>query len=143
MNENRLICRGKREDTGKWVEGYYVRLEGIDSPLHIIIDRAGQHNRVLPETVGECTGCLDVQGRLIFEDDLIKNRNNEYIVSWNKNRSAFIGQIRRKMDYELLDDILNVYGTEIIGNIHEVINEEQGQTKAATEEAEAGVHRRT
>lgn len=65
MNDNRLICRGKREDTGKWCEGYYVRLEGIDSPLHIIIDRAGQYNRVLPETVGECTGCLDVQGRLM------------------------------------------------------------------------------
>lgn len=120
MNENRLICRGKREDTGKWCEGFYVRLEGIDSPLHIIIDRAGQYNRVLPETVGECTGCLDVQGRLIFEDDLIKNRNGEYIVSWSENRSAFIGQIRRKMYYELLDTIRSVYGTEIIGNIHEV-----------------------
>lgn len=120
MNENRLICRGKREDTGKYVEGYYVRLDGIDSPLHIIIDRAGQYNRVLPETVGECTGCLDSMGRLIFEDDLLKNRNGEYIVSWSENRSAFIGQIRGKMYYELLDTIRSVYGTEIIGNVNEV-----------------------
>ena len=127
MNENRLICRGKREDTGKWVEGYYVRLDGIDSPLHIIIDRAGQYNRVLPETVGECTGCLDSMGRLIFEGDILSRNGTDYqyVVDWNEENHGF------RLNAPSL--------WEIVGNVNEVSDEEQEPTEAATEEAEAGV----
>ena len=125
MNENRLICRGKREDTGKWVEGYYVRLEDIDSPLHIIIDRAGQYNRVLPETVGECTGCLDSMGRLIFEGDIICEGDSKepLIVTYD-------GQLGRFECYDEKADLtwtfidLNLELVEIIGNVNEVSGNE-------------------
>jgi hypothetical protein len=33
--------------------------------------------------------------------------------------TKFLWKIIKKMDYELLDNIRNVYGTEIIGNIHD------------------------
>lgn len=125
MNENRLICRGKREDTGKCVEGYYVRLEGIDSPLHIIIDRAGQYNRVLPETVGECTGFLDSMGRLIFEGDIVSDNEGEtYEVEYNAvDGGYYIGQRRNGITYKYLYEIKE---PEIIGNVNEV--RENGNT---------------
>jgi hypothetical protein len=123
MNENRLICRGKREDTGKYVEGYYVRLDGIDKPLHIIIDRAGQYNRVLPETVGECTGCLDSMGRLIFEGDIVNDINGEtYEVEYDAVDGAyFIGQRTTGISYAYLHEIDK---PEIIGNVNEVSEDE-------------------
>ena len=123
MNENRLICRGKREDTGKWVEGYYVRLDGIDSPLHIIIDRAGQYNRVLPETVGECTGCLDKQGRLIFEDDILHrnmdSQNFRYVVKYDYEQASWYAEADTDSIY------LCEVNWEIVGNVNEVSEDER------------------
>lgn len=51
---NKFLCRGKRKDTGKWVEGYYVEMPvGEKEPLYLIIGLDGQYNRVIPETVGQ------------------------------------------------------------------------------------------
>ena len=47
MNENRHICRAKRDPDGRWFDGYYVMLQGIDGPLHLIIDRTGQYTEQL------------------------------------------------------------------------------------------------
>ncbi len=53
MNE-KFLSRGKREDTEKWVEGYYVELpeDQHGEQLHIIIGLDGQYNRIIPETAG-------------------------------------------------------------------------------------------
>lgn len=120
MNENRHICRAKRDPDGRWFDGYYVMLQGIDGPLHLIIDRTGQYIRIDPETVGECTGCLDVQGRLIFEGDIIceGNSNNPLIVTYDEQFGRFVC-------YDEQADIpwtfmeLNLGLVEIIGNVHE------------------------
>lgn len=117
MNENRLICRAKRDPDGRWFEGYYVMLQGIDGPLHLIIDRTGQYIRIDPETVGECTGCLDVQGRLIYEGDIICNvEGTTFEVEYNAEDGAFIGQRTKNMTYAYLHEIDK---PEIIGNVHE------------------------
>lgn len=117
MNENRHICRAKRDPDGRWFEGYYVMLQGIDGPLHLIIDRTGQYIRIDPETLGECTGCLDVQGRLIFEGDIITNaKGTTFEVEYNAEDGAFIGQRTKNMTFAYLHEIDK---PEIIGNVHE------------------------
>lgn len=118
MGKNRLVCRAKREDRSGYVYGYYLLLQGIDGPLHLIIDRTGQYIRIDPETVGECTGCLDVQGRLIFEGDIIKdNEGTVYEVEYNGvDGGAFIGQRQTGISFEWLHEIDK---PEIIGNVHE------------------------
>lgn len=118
MNENRHIVRGKRDPDGRWFEGYYVMLQGIDNPLHIIVDRTGQYIRIDPETLGECTGCLDKLGRLIYEGDIIKdNEGTVYEVEYNAvDGGAFIGQRTKNMTYAYLHEIDK---PEIIGNVHE------------------------
>lgn len=120
MNENRHICRAKRDPDGRWFEGYYVMLQGIDSPLHLIIDRTGQYIRIDPETVGECTGCLDVQGRLIFEGDIICEGNSKkpLIVTYDGQLGRFECYDEKADEtWTFLD--LNPDLTEIIGNVHE------------------------
>lgn len=117
MGENRLVCRAKREDRSGYVYGYYLLLQGIDGPLHLIIDRTGQYIRIDPETVGECTGCLDKLGRLIFEGDIIKdNEGTTFEVEYNAEDGAFIGQRQTGISFEWLHDIK---APEIIGCIHE------------------------
>ena len=82
---NRYICRGKRKDNGEWVTGYYVFqrkrsgvfgqvISELDFDRHLIIDLRGNSHEVLPETVGQCTGLKDKNGKLIFEGDIIRTQ---------------------------------------------------------------------
>ena len=66
---------------------------------------------------GECTGCLDVQGRLIYEGDIISNtKGTTFEVEYNAEDGAFIGQRTKNMTYAYLHEIDK---PEIIGNVHE------------------------
>lgn len=101
MNREKLLCRAKRLDNGKWIEGYYVRMPVVDVNDLIEIgdpmpdtaadcitivkvkryqDRvSGQRlatavqetHRVDPETVCRYTGLKDSHGKRVFEWDFI------------------------------------------------------------------------
>lgn len=75
MNE-KFLSRGKREDTGKWVTGYYVELpeDQHGKNFCLIIGLDGQYNRIIPKTVGRCTGLTDKNDTLIFEGILTSTR---------------------------------------------------------------------
>ncbi|MDE5575790.1 MAG: hypothetical protein K2J11_00180 [Oscillospiraceae bacterium] len=73
MNE-KFLSRGKREDTEKWVEGYYVELpeDQHGKKLHLIIGLDGQYNRIIPETVGQYTG-KELHGEKLFVGDIVED----------------------------------------------------------------------
>lgn len=78
MRENMGLFRGRRVDNGEWVEGHLGRdtiIGGEKTWLGCVIREVpkklfgGSWHEVAPETVGECTGLRDKNGKLIFEGD--------------------------------------------------------------------------
>lgn len=95
---NRVIkFRGKDIETGKWVYGFYVRLEdtfrkpidGKERITHRIYpgfadscashdgyDFSGDWYEVDPDTIGQFTGFYDRKGQEIYESDIITYLNH-------------------------------------------------------------------
>lgn len=89
MRENMGLYRGKRKDTGEWVEGFYVHLyddKGHEShriyPGYAETDCGDYYPdwfEVDPETVGQYTGRDDMNEQGIFEGDIIRyNTFNDF-----------------------------------------------------------------
>lgn len=65
---NRYIFRGKREDNSEWVTGDLMQWN--DGDMSICLG-TGVLFKVVPETVGQCTGLKDKNGKWIFESDVV------------------------------------------------------------------------
>lgn len=85
MRKNMGLYRGKRKDTGEWVEGNLFENDNAHFPMvligHVIMSRNKHTNElsfdgfnlceVDPETVGQYTGKTDIGGEEIFEGDIV------------------------------------------------------------------------
>ena len=116
-----ILFRGKRTDTGEWVEGYYVK----GSTRHCITMSLANFPRydVIPETVGQYTGLTDCNGKKIFEGDIcLCDRNiNDHI-----DKETFIIKFCSLNGWygESKDGWSEFNGSgfefaEVIGNIHD------------------------
>ena len=108
MNTNRGIWRGKTKpkSNGKafrngWVEGnliqsgdkYYIH------PISNLVNVQGKLGRLVvmhevdPETLGECTGLRDKNGKLIFEGDIVRliydGDEKIFVVIWDHDELDF------------------------------------------------------
>ena len=91
MRENIGLYKAKRKDNGDWVEGSFLNSRNP----RIIIN--GEYIKGLfvvdsfeidPETLCECTGLTDKNGKLIFEGDKVKTLYTDWMSKFdNDNRT--------------------------------------------------------
>lgn len=122
MND-RYLYRAKRTDNGEWVEGYYVFCRRRHYILPIcgkcgFDEREDYWTEVDPSTICQCTGLKDKNGKLIWENEIIKCKCGIAVVVWDKSewRIKWVKDNIWRKDLHFWVNDENECGVEVIGN---------------------------
>ena len=127
MKIDAILFRGKRADTGEWVEGYFCKypnqFSGFLEP-HIFVSSYDAEKEigsctaypVAQDTVQQFTGLFDKNGKEIFEGDIVD------ILTENEERGVITyedGGFVVKASTFVVDFMSNINGedVEVLGNI--------------------------
>lgn len=130
INDLRGIWRGKRKDNGEWVQGSLLRSGNgyIDIiPINNTIYEndfsdlcVAKWYVVDPETLGECTGLTDWNGKPIFEGDILKTEtSSNYIVKWSQEHAEFYVERMDRFCCRSSVGVIARQGGVIIGNVYD------------------------
>lgn len=113
-----ILFRGKRLDTGEWIEGDLLRINGhvfiFPDPAPKGIDKY----KVDPATVGQYTGLKDKNGKKIYEADILTvTFRNMGGVEWRDG--GFVVNFGDMGIFELTHCFGYTYQMCITGNIHD------------------------
>ena len=133
-----ILFKAKRKDNGKWVEGYYCKLdettycisedyERHPVPTHhyILYETMtdwGLPNRFLqfeidPDTICQFTGLTDKNGRKIWENDIVKCKTANLRVSWHTFKASWVVSKKGWMFNHFFGESMEPEDVEAIGNV--------------------------
>ena len=116
MND-RYLYRAKRTDNGEWTYGY---LYGIWERKYILwgmTNDVPNMTEVDPSTICQCTGLKDKNGKLIFENDIIKCKGIITAVSWDTKYASCVLTRKGWMYHHFFGESQDPEECEVIGNI--------------------------
>ena len=86
---NRFLFKAKRIDNGEWVQGSYYVFMGKHYIFEHPFESDNLTHQIDESTICQCTGVSDKNGKLIFENDIIKSYYIYTIVHWNKKYASW------------------------------------------------------
>ena len=96
---DRYLFRGKRVDNGEWIEGclLFDKKEAY-AILPLEAKYHDEYENIIPDTVGQCTGLKDKNGKLAFESDSVIGK----LLNGKKGK-ATSGDIEENKEINLLN----------------------------------------
>lgn len=114
---DRFLFKAKRIDNGAWVQGAYYGFMGKHYIFEQPFESDNLTHQVDETTISQCTGVSDKNGKLIFENDIIRSDSYTIIVHWNGKYASWALE-RKGWAYDhFFGEAEDPEDCEVIGNI--------------------------